>query len=173
LTFVQNHAKGIVACDFCVVVTATFRLLYGLVVMEQALIIIETSSLASPCGMLAPQTAMGEEEDVQCDSTPTYMRHTVASTCMPGRWTVCIVNRDGEILLHRNMPTTPEIFLNAIAPYRQDLVVAVECLLTWYWLADLCVQEGLACVLGHAQYMQAIHGGKAKHDRLDTQKIAV
>jgi transposase len=71
------------------------------------------------------------------------------------------------------MPTTPEIFLNAIAPYRQDLVVAVECLLTWYWLADLCVQEGLACVLGHAQYMQAIHGGKAKHDRLDAQKIAV
>ena len=29
---------------------------------------------------------------------------------------VCILNRDGEILLHRNMPTTPEIFLKAIAP---------------------------------------------------------
>jgi predicted NBD/HSP70 family sugar kinase len=50
---------------------------------------------------------------------------------------VCIVNRDGEILLHRNMPTNPEIFLKAIAPYRQDLVVAVECMFTWYWLADL------------------------------------
>jgi hypothetical protein len=46
---------------------------------------------------------------------------------------VCIVNRDGEIMLHRNMPTTPEIFLKAIAPYRQDLVVAVECMFTWYW----------------------------------------
>jgi predicted NBD/HSP70 family sugar kinase len=34
---------------------------------------------------------------------------------------VCILNRDGEILLHRHMPTTPEIFLKAIAPYRQDL----------------------------------------------------
>jgi hypothetical protein len=44
---------------------------------------------------------------------------------------VCIVSRDGEILLHRHMPTTPEIFLKAIAPHRQDLVVAVECLLTW------------------------------------------
>jgi hypothetical protein len=49
---------------------------------------------------------------------------------------VCILNREGEILLYRNMPTTPEILLKAIAPYRQDLVVAVECLLTWYWLAD-------------------------------------
>ena len=27
-TFVRNHAQSIVACDFCLVVTATFRLLY-------------------------------------------------------------------------------------------------------------------------------------------------
>jgi transposase InsO family protein len=33
-TFVRNHAQTIVACDFCVVVTATFRLLYVFVVME-------------------------------------------------------------------------------------------------------------------------------------------
>jgi transposase InsO family protein len=33
-TFVPNHAQAIVACDFCVVVTATFRLLYVFVVME-------------------------------------------------------------------------------------------------------------------------------------------
>jgi putative transposase len=34
VTFVRNHAQAIVACDFCVVVTATFRLLYVFVVME-------------------------------------------------------------------------------------------------------------------------------------------
>jgi hypothetical protein len=78
--------------------------------------------------MLATKTAMGHEEDGQCDSTPMCMKPTVASTCMPGRWTVCILNRDGEIMLHRHMPTTPETFLKAMAPYRQDLVVAVECL---------------------------------------------
>ena len=33
-TFVRNHAATILACDFCVVVTATFRLLYVLVVIE-------------------------------------------------------------------------------------------------------------------------------------------
>jgi putative transposase len=34
--FVRNHAKAIVACDFCTVVTATFRLLYVFVVIEHA-----------------------------------------------------------------------------------------------------------------------------------------
>jgi transposase InsO family protein len=36
MTFVRNHAQAIVACDFCVVVTATFRLLYVFVLMEHA-----------------------------------------------------------------------------------------------------------------------------------------
>jgi hypothetical protein len=35
LTFVRNHAKAIVACDFFVVVTASFRLLYVFVVPDQ------------------------------------------------------------------------------------------------------------------------------------------
>jgi putative transposase len=33
-TFLQNHAKAIIACDFFVAVTATFRLLYVFVVIE-------------------------------------------------------------------------------------------------------------------------------------------
>jgi hypothetical protein len=46
-------------------------------------------------------------------------------------------------------------------------------LFTWYWLADRCAQEGIPFVLGHALYMKAIHGGKAKHDTIDAQNIAV
>jgi transposase len=85
---------------------------------------------------------------------------------------VCIVNHVGEILVHRNMKAAPEPFLKAVAPYRDGLVVAVECIFTWYWLADLCTQEGIPFVLGHALYMKAIHGGKAKNDKIDSQKIA-
>jgi len=33
-TFVRNHASAILACDFCVVVTATFRLLYVFIDIE-------------------------------------------------------------------------------------------------------------------------------------------
>ena len=35
-TFLKNHARGIIACDFCVAVTATFRILYVFVVIEHA-----------------------------------------------------------------------------------------------------------------------------------------
>jgi transposase len=86
---------------------------------------------------------------------------------------LCVLNQEGEVLLHRNMRAAPEPFLQAIAPYREDLVVCVECIFTWYWLADLCTQEGIPFVLGHALYMKAIHGGKAKNDKIDAQKIAV
>lgn len=85
----------------------------------------------------------------------------------------CILDQTGTILVHKNLPTTPEAFLRIIAPYREDLVVAVECIFTWYWLADLCAKEGIPFVLGHALYMKAIHGGKVKHDKIDAHKIAV
>ena len=86
---------------------------------------------------------------------------------------LCILDQQGEIVFHRNMHTTPEMFLRAIDPYREDIVVAVECIFTWYWLADLCAQQGIPFILGHALYMKAIHGGKAKNDKIDAHKIAV
>jgi hypothetical protein len=42
----------------------------------------------------------------------------------------------------------------------------------WYWIADLCEDEGSPFVLGHALYRRAIHGGRAKNDRIDSHKIA-
>jgi transposase len=86
---------------------------------------------------------------------------------------VCILKQDGEMMVHRDMKASPDTFLKAIAPYRDGIVVAVECMFPWYWLADLCAQEGIPFVRGHALYMKAIHGGKAKNDRIDAHKIAV
>ena len=85
---------------------------------------------------------------------------------------VCILDAQGQVRVHKNLRAAPEAFLETIAPYREGLVVAVECIFTWYWLADLCAREGIDFVLGHALYMKAIHGGKAKNDRIDALKIA-
>jgi hypothetical protein len=85
---------------------------------------------------------------------------------------VCILNSSGQVLVHRNVKATPAALLEIGAPYRDDLVVAAEGMFTWYWLADVCAAEGIAFVLGHALAMTAIHGGKAKNDKLDSFKIA-
>ena len=85
---------------------------------------------------------------------------------------LCILDSEGKIVLHRNIKSKPEVFLKTIEPYREDIAVAVECLFLWYWIADLCSDKGIPFVLGHALYMKAIHGGKAKNDRVDSYKIA-
>jgi hypothetical protein len=70
------------------------------------------------------------------------------------------------------MQASPEAFRKAIAPSREGLVVAVECVFTWDWLAELWAQAGLPVVLGHARDMNAIHGGKATHDQSDSHTMA-
>jgi hypothetical protein len=86
---------------------------------------------------------------------------------------VGILNQAGDLLRHRDMQASPEPFLQARAPDREDIVVAVEWLWTWYWRADLGAQPGLPLVLGHALSMTAIQGGQAIHDRIDARNIAV
>ena len=85
---------------------------------------------------------------------------------------ICMLSGTGKVLLHKSVKATPEAFLRAIKPYRKNVVVAVECMFSWYWLADLCEDQGIPFVIGHALYMKAIHGGKSKNDRIDSQKIA-
>jgi transposase len=85
---------------------------------------------------------------------------------------VVVLDRGGDVRLHKNLPARPDVFLAAIAPFRPDLVVAAECVHCWYWLADLCAAEAIPFVLGHALAMTAVHGAKTKSDRHDAEAIA-
>jgi len=93
---------------------------------------------------------------------------------------VWILNRDGQMVYHANLPATVETLIETLTPYRDasesggrgDVVVAVECMFAWYWVADACAKHGIHFVLGHALYMKAIHGGKHKDDKIDAQKNA-
>lgn len=85
---------------------------------------------------------------------------------------VCILDTSNETLLHKEIPANPEALCRLIEPYRTDLVIGVECMHCWYWVADFCEDNGITFILGHALYMRAIHGGKTKNDRIDSYKIA-
>jgi len=97
-------------------------------------------------------------------------RHTCGVDLHARSMYVCVL--DAEVVLHRNLAATPEAFLQALDPFRDDLVLACECIYTGSWPADLCAREGIAFVLRHALFMKAIHGGKAKNDRIDALQIA-
>jgi transposase len=85
---------------------------------------------------------------------------------------LCILDASGAVAFRGTVAASPAAFLDAVAPYRDGLAVACECMFAWYWLADLCSEQGIPFVLGHALYMKAIHGGKAKNDQIDAEKIA-
>ena len=86
---------------------------------------------------------------------------------------VCILDQDGNILVHRNIKADPNALMRLVTPYQDGLVIGVECMFSWYWVADLCRDQQITFILGHALYMKAIHGGKAKNDKIDSHKIAV
>ena len=86
---------------------------------------------------------------------------------------VCVLDRTGKKLVHTNIRNNDfAYFLKLVAPWRHDLTVCAECMFGWYWLADACQAASLTFVLAHALYLKAIHGGKNKNDRIDSEKLA-
>jgi transposase len=128
--------------------------------------------LVAAVGWLSHTNPFSKEEP-WINFYPRQHTHYCGSDLHAQAMDVCILDYHGPKLVHKDLPTTPEAFLPLITPYREDVVVAVEWIFTWEWLADLCQQEGSAFVPGQALSMKAIRGGKAKNERIDAHKIAV
>lgn len=86
---------------------------------------------------------------------------------------ICVLDQQGKVKIHENIKTDPDIFFELISRFIDDIVIGVECVFCWYWLADFCARQNLTFTLGHALYMKAIHGGKTKNDKIDSYKIAM
>ena len=85
---------------------------------------------------------------------------------------VCILDERGNKVVHQKIKADPHQLLNILKPYIGQVVVGVECMHCWYWVSDFCRGMNVEFILGHALYMKAIHGGKAKNDKIDSYKIA-
>jgi transposase len=86
---------------------------------------------------------------------------------------VCLLTRDGELRVPRQLNASPEAWRHTIAPERDALAMAVEWMCAWYGLADLGAQEGIPFGLGHALSMTASHGGQTQNAKRDAPKMAV
>src|SRR5262245_20763551 len=57
---------------------------------------------------------------------------------------ICIVDHEtASVVCRVQIPADKQLLLDTLAPYRADVVVAVECLFAWYWVADLCNPRGV------------------------------
>jgi len=66
---------------------------------------------------------------------------------------ICILDADGQTLFHENMAANAEFLQRAVEPFLPLIAISVECIFTWYWIADFCTERGIPFVLGHALYM--------------------
>ena len=99
-----------------------------------ALILIEAHVVRSEKG--GGRTASGKGERRRLRAWPESLEVGVdlhASTMY-----VCVLDERDNVKLQKNLKTDREIFLQAIAPLREDLVVGVECMFAW--CSRICVR---------------------------------
>jgi transposase len=85
---------------------------------------------------------------------------------------LCIMDKSGKALLHKNMACAVENLSQALKPFLGKIAVGVESTYNWYWLGDACHKMGIPFYLGHALYMKNSFDGKQKNDKVDSFKIA-
>src|SRR5580704_15744311 len=57
-----------------------------------------------------------------------------------------VLDDRGRTRFAKDLPANPDAFLDAVTPFRDGLVVGVECMFAWYWLADLCEDHAIPFV---------------------------
>ena len=63
---------------------------------------------------------------------------------------VCIINLASEIMIHQKIAACPDALMKLVQPYIGNVVIGVECMHCWYWVADWCDEQGVDFILRHA-----------------------
>jgi hypothetical protein len=63
---------------------------------------------------------------------------------------VCVLDAAGNVRLDQNLLCHFKTLLQATAPFHDGIVLGVECMFGWYWLADRCAEPAIPFVVGHA-----------------------
>lgn len=82
------------------------------------------------------------------------------------------VDAAGEVMNRKQVPTRCESVLRFIDPYRPDVSVAVESVLSYYWFVDGLVEAGIDVHLAHPLMVKAISYAKVKMDAVDAETLA-
>lgn len=67
---------------------------------------------------------------------------------------LCILDSKGNVKLHKNLKTSPDALKKAIKPYLDNLVIAVECMFSYYWIADFCEDNNIEFILLYISFQK-------------------
>jgi len=84
-----------------------------------------------------------------------------------------IIDETGKRVFKKKLPNDPEIILDTLAPYKNDIVgIVVESTYNWYWLVDLLMAEGYTLHRANPTAIQKYSGMKYSDDQHDAFWLA-
>ncbi len=85
---------------------------------------------------------------------------------------LCVIDDGGQKVKETKLPNELFRILEFLSPFGQDVQVAIESTINWYWLVDGLQDAGYDVKLGHTLGLFMITGAKVKTDRRDAFKLA-
>jgi transposase len=85
---------------------------------------------------------------------------------------LCIIDEDGRKVKECNLSNDLSLILEFLEPFGEDLHIAIECTINWYWIVDGLKEMGYDVRLAHTLGLYMITGAKVKTDRRDAFKLA-
>jgi transposase len=86
---------------------------------------------------------------------------------------VGLVDKQGKRILKKRVTNDPELTLNLLEPYREELVgIVVESTYNWYWLVDALMDHGYRVHLANPSANQQYNGLKYRDDNHDAFWLA-
>ncbi len=85
---------------------------------------------------------------------------------------VCVVDKDGKKVKEENLINDLSLILQFLKPFGQDVHIAIESTINWYWIVDGLQEAGYDVRLAHTLGLHMITGAKVKTDRRDAFKLA-
>lgn len=86
---------------------------------------------------------------------------------------LAIINEKGERIFKRKLPNDPDKILNALKPFKKDVVgIVVESTYNWYWLVDALMKQRYRVHLANPAKIQQYSGLKHSDDQHDAFWLA-
>jgi transposase len=84
-----------------------------------------------------------------------------------------IIDQAGKRIAKKKLPNDPELILQALIPYSDDIVgVVIESTYNWYWLVDMLMENGYQTHLANPSTIQKYSGLKHADDVHDAFWLA-